>query len=164
MVPEIVDCLDRTVAFCKGQVADLTDKEMVFQPKGFPNHAAWTLGHIVCSCQLIAAELGVKLTLQDDWESHFGYGSTPDRAMSDRSSKEFLLKALDDAYQQLRTALLAIDDKTLLDPLPDEKSRAIFPTRGHALVQVVTAHTAFHAGQLAAWRRALGRQSVGTFI
>ena len=35
---------------------------------------------------------------------------------------------------------------------------------GHLLLQVVGAHTAFHAGQLALWRRALGKPSVGVFV
>jgi hypothetical protein len=34
----------------------------------------------------------------------------------------------------------------------------------HLLLQVVIAQTAFHAGQLAMWRRAIGKESIAVFI
>ena len=108
MIPELVGSFDRSLAFMRELIADLSDEEMVLQPPGVPNHAAWTLGHVIHSCQAIAGELGVVPWLPDDWE--------------------------------------------------------ILPTLGDALLQVVSAHTAFHAGQLAAWRRAIGRPPVGVFV
>jgi hypothetical protein len=59
MVLELVSCFEKTVAFTKESVADLSDEDLVLQPSGVPNHAAWTLGHIIHSCQAIAGELGV---------------------------------------------------------------------------------------------------------
>lgn len=164
MISEIIGSLDLTVAFIRDQVTDLTDEEMVLQPPGFPNHAAWTLGHIIYSCQAITGELGLKSSLPDDWESHFGYGSVPSPVVSERSSKTSLLAALEEASQTLRSALLDADEGNLSDPLPDEGSRETFPTMGHVLVQVVVGHTSYHAGQLASWRRAIGREPIGVFI
>jgi uncharacterized damage-inducible protein DinB len=165
MIPELVSCFDRSLAFIRDLVADLSDEEMILQPSGVPNHAAWTLGHVIHSCQAIAGELGVRPWLPDDWESHFGYGSSPDHvAASEHSRKAALLVALTDAGDRLRAALLQTDESRLKDPLPDEKAREILPTVGHALLQIVSAHTSFHAGQLAVWRRAIGRAPVGVFI
>jgi hypothetical protein len=164
MIPELAACFDRSLIFMRELVADLTDEEMVLQPTGVPNHGAWTLCHIVFSCQQIAAELRVAPWLPVDWESRFGYGSSPDPTPSTYSAKVGVLAALDDAGRRLRSALLAIDEGTLARPLPDEKAREILPTLADALLQVVAAHTAFHAGQLAAWRRAIGRQPTGVFI
>jgi hypothetical protein len=164
MVPELVACFDRSLIFIQELVADLTDEEMVLQPPGVPNHGAWTLCHIIFSCQQIARELGVEPWLPDDWESQFGYGSSPSPLASRYSAKSGVLAALEDASQRLRAALLGIDESTLALPLPDEKAREILPTMAHALLQVVAAHTAFHAGQLAAWRRAIGRRPIGVFI
>jgi uncharacterized damage-inducible protein DinB len=79
-------------------------------------------------------------------------------------TKAALLAALDEASQRLSAALLAVDEAALTEPLPDETVRAMLPTKGHALVQVVAAHTAYHAGQLAVWRRAIGRPAVGVFV
>jgi hypothetical protein len=165
MIPQLVACLDRSVAFIQGLVTDLSDAEMLLQPAGVPNHASWTLGHVIQSCQAIAVELGVVPWLPDDWESRFGCGSSPaSPTTSQEPAKAALLAALADAADRLRVALLATDEGKLGDPLPDEKMREILPTVGHALVQVVAAHTAFHAGQLAVWRRAIGRAPVGVFI
>jgi len=164
MVPELISCLDLTVAFLRNQTVDLEDEEMVLQPTGAVNHAVWTLGHIIYSFQAIAGELGVKPWLREDWESSFGYGSLPEPVVPEHANKLALLSALEDASRRLRAALLAMDERSLADPLPDEKSRELFPTKAHALLQVVAGHTAYHAGQLTAWRRAIGRKPIGVFI
>jgi len=164
MIRELVGCLERTVTFMREQVADLTDDEMVRQPPGAPNHAAWTLGHAIHSRQAIAVELGVEPWLPGDWESDFAYGSLPSRGESERSSRAALLAALAEAADRLCMALLAVDESDLAKRFPGEAASVILPTLGDTLLQVVAAHTAFHAGQLAAWRRAIGRAPVGTFV
>jgi uncharacterized damage-inducible protein DinB len=165
MITELVGSFDRSLAFIRGLIADVSDEEMVLQPPGAPNHAAWTLGHVIHSCQAIAAELGVEPWLPGDWEARFGFGSAPAAAAdSEVSRKAALLASLADASNRLREALLATDESRLKDPLPDASTREILPTLGDAVLQVVSAHTAFHAGQLAAWRRAIGRPPVGVFV
>jgi len=164
MIPEVVACFERSMAFMQESVADLSDEDLVLQPPGVPNHAAWTLGHVIHSCEAMAGELGVEPWLPTEWESQFGYGSSPGAVAQQRPSKAALLAALQEASHRLRTALLRLDEAALAQPLPDEKVREILPTKGHAILQVVAAHTAFHAGQLAAWRRAIGRQPVAVFL
>jgi DinB superfamily len=165
MILELVGSFDRSLAYMRGLIADLSDEEMLLQPPGGPNHAAWTLGHVILSCQAIAGELGVPPWLPGDWETRFGYGSAPAGAAdAEGRGKAALLSSLADASNRLRAALLATDEDRLKDPLPDEKTREILPTLGDALLQTVCAHTAFHAGQLAAWRRAIGRPPVGVFV
>jgi hypothetical protein len=164
MVPELVSCFEHTVAFMQESVADLSDEDIVLQPLGVPNHAEWTLGHVIYSCQAIGGEIGVEPWLPREWESQFGYGSSPAAVISQHPGKAALLAALGEASRRLRTALLGIDETVLAERLPDEGIRDMLPTKGHALLQIVAAHTAFHAGQLAAWRRAIGRQPVGVFL
>jgi uncharacterized damage-inducible protein DinB len=164
MIPELVGCFERTAAFMRDSVSDLSDEDMVLQPPGVPNHAAWTLGHVIHSCEAMAGELGMEPWLPGEWESQFGYGSSPAAVVSQHPSKAELLAALEEASRRLRAALLGMDETALAEPLPDERVREMLPTKGHALLQVVAAHTAFHAGQLAAWRRAIGRQPVGVFL
>jgi uncharacterized damage-inducible protein DinB len=102
--------------------------------------------------------------LPNEWESLFGYGSTPSSVVSHYPKKTELLSMLTDAAHRLRQALLATNASVLSQPLPDEQGREILPTVGHALLQVVVAHNAFHAGQLAVWRRAIGKESVAVFV
>ncbi len=164
MIPELVSCFERTVTFLHESVADLSDEDIVLQPPGVPNHAAWTLGHVIHSCQAMAGELGVHPWLPGDWESRFGYGSLPAAVASQYPGKAALLAGLDEAGRRLRTALRELDQAALAEPLPDEQVREILPTKGHALLQIVAAHTAYHAGQLAVWRRAIGRPPVSVFF
>jgi len=164
MIPELVDCFGRTVAFMQEAVADLSEEDMVLQPPGIPNHAAWTLGHVIFSCQALAGELGIEAWLSSDWESRFGYGSSPTAVVSQYPSKAALLTMFGEASHRFQAALLGLNEMALAEPLPDEKVRGILPTKGHALLQVVAAHTAYHAGQLAVWRRVIGRRGVGVFL
>jgi hypothetical protein len=122
MIPELVSCFDRTVAFMQESVADLAEEDIVLQPPGVPNHAAWTLGHVIHSCQAMAGELGVEPWLPRDWGSQFGYGSSPTAVVSQYSSKAALLAAMGEASHRLRTALLGMDDTALAEPLVPSKN------------------------------------------
>jgi uncharacterized damage-inducible protein DinB len=160
MIPELVHTFEATTEFLEHSVADLSESEMVEQPTGVPNHAAWTLGHVVHSFQGMAAELGAEPWLPPDWESEFGFGSTPHSDPRRYPDKSGLLTLLADATRRLRHAVLTADPALLEQALPDET----LPTMRHLLLQVVVAHTAYHAGQLAVWRHALGKQSVDVFV
>lgn len=160
MLNELLHTFDATVKYIKASVADLSERQMVEQPAGVPNHAAWTLGHVIHSCQGIAVELGAEAWLPDDWEATYGYGSTPCPDVRRCPRKDELLALLADGASRLRQALLATDETLLRRELPDET----LPTMAHLLLQVVVAHTAYHAGQLAVWRRAIGKPSAGVFV
>lgn len=160
MLPEMIAAFDYTVHFIEQSVADLSETEMVEQPTNVPNHGAWTIGHMIFSCQGIAAELGTEPWLPDDWEARFGYGSRPSSDPSRYPDKSEMLLLLTDAASRLRGAVLAADESVLKQPLPDES----LPTMGHLLIQVIVGHSAYHAGQLAVWRRAIGKPSGEVFI
>ncbi|UCF06552.1 MAG: DinB family protein [bacterium] len=160
MITELIHTFESTVKYVEQSVADLSEQQMVEQPSGVPNHGTWTLGHIIHSCQGVAAELGAENWLPDDWESVFGYGSTPSSDLSSYPEKSEMLTLLTDAANRLRRIILASNDSVLSKSLPDDT----LPTMGHLLMQVVVAHTAYHAGQLTVWRRAIGKQSVAVFI
>lgn len=160
MIDVLIHTFEATVRFVEQSVADLSDRQMVEQPTGVPNHATWTLGHIIYSCQGMSTELGAEPWLPDDWESTFGYGSRPLRDHKRYPRKPQLLEMLADSSARVRQTLLSANSSVLEKPLPDET----LPTMGHLLLQVLVAHTAFHAGQLAVWRRAIGKASTGVFV
>ena len=160
VIDEMVRTFEATARFIGQSIDDLSDAEMIEQPSGVPNHATWTLGHVIFSCQAMAAELGAAPWLPDDWESVFGYGSTPRSEGQQNPKKAELQMLLADATTRLSHTLRSADASVLSRQLEDED----FPTMGHVLLQVIVAHTAYHAGQLAVWRRAIGRESVAVFI
>ena len=160
MVAELIHTFEATIRFIEQSVADLSDQQMIQQPKGLPNHAAWTLGHIIFSCQGMAIELGVKPWLPDDWESHFGYGSTPHADLRLYPAKAELLSLLADSAERLVSTIRVLNPSDLQQSLVDED----LPTMSHLLWQVAVAHTAYHTGQLAVWRRAIGKKSTGVYV
>lgn len=160
MIDQMIHTFESTVRFMEQSVEDLSDEEMVAQPAGVPNHGTWTLGHIIFSCQGMAVELGAAPWLPGDWESVFGYGSTPRSDGDPYPRKEELRGLLAEATGRLSETLRGADPSVLIRQLSEED----FPTMCHLLLQVVVAHTAYHAGQLSAWRRALGRGPVAVFV
>jgi uncharacterized damage-inducible protein DinB len=160
VIDEMIHTLEYTIGFMDKSVDDLSDEEMVQQPSGVPNHATWTLGHVIFSCQEMAAYLGAERWLPDDWESVFGYGSTPRPEGELYPQRAGMQRLLADANARLCHTLRTADTAVLGRQLSDED----FPTTGHVLLQVIVAHTAYHAGQLAMWRRALGKESVAVFV
>lgn len=164
-ITAVIRCVRRSEAFLREQVADLSDEELLLQPAGAPNNAAWTLGHVILSCHELAALLGAAAWLPEQWESRFGYGSLPSQVSGSHDvSRAALLASLAEASERLCDALQRAGGDRLGEAVADEASRAVFATTADAVVQVVCAHTAFHAGQLAAWRRAIGRQPAGAFV
>lgn len=160
MIEELAGSLKTSVEFVRKSVEDLSAEQMVLQPPGAPNHAMWTLGHIIFSCQGMAVELGAEPWLADDWESTFGYGSEPSPDRSCYLTKAEMLRFLDDSASRLCDSIRMANESLLGKTVPDET----LPTMGHMLLHVVAAHTGYHAGQLAVWRRAIGMPSAGVFI
>lgn len=46
-------------------------------------------------------------------------------------------------------------DAGLAESLPDVRYRDKFPTIGHAVIHILSGHTALHLGQLTVWRHAM---------
>jgi len=164
MITEVINSFELTLDFARRSVADLDGDQMTIQPTGIPNHPAWTLGHLVYSCHEICCDLGLKPWLPEELKVLFSTGSTPESRGVSYPLKVDLLHALDEAWQQLRAVLLTKNERDLSEPLSEAHVGDIFPTRSHALVHVICAHSAFHVGQLASWRRAMGLQPVSCFI
>jgi hypothetical protein len=160
LIDVLIHTFEATVRFIEQSVTDLSDRKMVEQPAGVPNHATWTLGRIIHSCQGMSIELGAEPWLPDDWESTYGYGSRPLPDQKVYPRKPELLDMLADSRARVRQTLLSANRSVLGKALPDET----LPTMSHVLWQVLVAHTAYHAGQLAVWRRAIGKESTGVFV
>lgn len=160
MLTDIVHTFRTCIRFIEQAVADLNEQQMVQQPVGIPNHATWTLGHVTHSCEGITVELGGQPWLPDNWEATFGYGSIPSAQVSDYLPKSAMVQLLQDSADRLCKFLESLDESVLNKPYPDER----FVTAGQLLMQVAIGHTAYHAGQLQVWRRALDLPSAGVFI
>ena len=141
-------------------LGDLRDDQWVAQPIEGMNHPAWIVGHIAYSCQMIGIEMGLAPWLPEDWADRFGSDQRPVADSERYPLPSELLSAFDDATARVRRRLAEINDADLAGPLPDRRHREAFPTLGHAVLHILTVHTAIHLGQLSAWRHAVGLPSV----
>jgi len=137
-------------------VADVPNDLLTRQPAGAVNHPAWVIGHLVYSCEAIGGEIGLTPWLASDWKSRFGTGSTPVEDRAAYPEKEALLAALRDGQRRLAERLTVVGNEGMAAPLPDVRYRSVFPTVGHAVLHILTAHAAGHVGQVTVWRRVMG--------
>ncbi len=156
MIDEILNSYALTLRELRTLVTDLDAAQMVHQPVGVSNHPAWTIGHLVQSCEMIGGEIGLQPWLPAHWAEKFAPGSMPVPVVHAYPDKTTLLSFLDDGEQRLRRALAGMADADLTRPLPDTGYGDVLPTVGHAILHILAGHTAIHIGQLKVWRRAAG--------
>ncbi|MCY2954267.1 MAG: DinB family protein [Planctomycetota bacterium] len=160
MIPETLNSYALTLDHLRRLVADLDEAQVVGQCQCVVNHPAWTLGHLVYSAQAIGGEIGISPWLPADWGRRFGTGSVPVADPKAYPDKAALLRVLDDGQQRLADALTAMSESDLARPLPDVRYRDRLPSIGHAVLHILTTHTAMHVGQVVVWRRAMGLKAV----
>lgn len=144
------------LAYAGRLVADLTDAQMTAQPAPGMNHAAWVLGHLACTADMLGAMVGVPPACPAAWKELFDWNSSPTSDAARYPSKEALLAALSEAHARLAAALPSIPPSRWTEPTSIEEIRAFLPTLGDCLVFVMAAHENMHLGQLSAWRRVQG--------
>jgi hypothetical protein len=148
------------LGYAKRLVADIPDETMALQPAPGMNHAAWVLGHLACTADMLGAMIGLKPICPPEWVSLFDWNSTPSSDASLYASKATLLKALEDAHAQIAAALPSVAESRWSETTPLEAVRGFLPTMGDCFVFVVAAHENMHLGQLSAWRRVQGMARV----
>ena|GEM_PF-337462 len=147
--------------FLRDQVSDVDPADMVAQPEAIANHPSWVIGHLTFACQLLGGVIGISPWLPENWEERFGPGSQPVADAALYETKDEALAILDDASSRIIRAIEALDGSQLDQPFPVPTYLEVFPTIRHSLTQVLVGHTAFHVGQLAVWRKAMGLSGVG---
>ena len=156
MLSPLLHAWNLNLGYAKRLVADLPDNQMAFQPAPHMNHAAWVLGHLACTADMLGAMIGAKPVCPPEWTSLFDWTSTTSSDASLYPTKAVLLKALEDAHASIAAALPSVPESRWTDPTPIEEVRGFLPTLGDCFVFVMAAHENMHLGQLSAWRRVQG--------
>lgn len=156
----IADACARSLELLKMTVGDFSDADMMARPCPGANHAAWQIGHLVCSetRMINACRPGTMPELPAGFAEKFT-GKTA--ASDDRAAfatKEQLLDLAARARAASVKFVKGLTEKDLNQPGP-EKMRAICPTLGH-LVMLLPNHAAMHIGQIQAIRRKLGKPNL----
>lgn len=153
-VASVLHSLGYALDFLREQVSDVRGEDLTLQPRGVAYHPAWTIGHVTLVLQNIGGVIGLDPWLPGDWSDRFGSAATAQAELY--GGKDELLDVLADAELRVTCAVRKLDLAALDAPFPDPSYSDVFPTVGHALTQVLVAHTANHVGQISVWRRAMG--------
>lgn len=164
-VPCVAGWIRRSLELSHGYaadcVADIPDERLAEQPTGVKNHAAWTLVHLAVSLQLVGETIGAGDWLAPEWTKLYGTGSTPVPDRRAYPALESMLGALREGRERVIARVEIGGAELLAQPLEHDVVSQYLPTLGHVVTQILVAHTAYHVGQLQAWRHAIGFRGVG---
>lgn len=149
-----------TIVYAEKLVADLEDCQLSVQPHPGMNHPAWILGHVALGTDFVASLLGKERITDDAWMTTFGPGSVPVDDRSAYPSRTELMETLKRTHEQAIRLLEAATPEELNAPNQTPFFPEQFPTVGDLATHLITTHTAMHLGQLSAWRRCVGKDSV----
>ena len=149
----------QNMEFARGlllEMAKATPDDKFYEvPAQGGNHAAWNLGHIAVTDDLVRSSLGGgEPVLSTEWHEMFKGGSTCKPGANGHPSREELL----DGLARSRAAVVAwfnsLSESELIEPLSGgiaqlAKDRIM-------LMGSFASHEAFHAGQMSAARRVFG--------
>lgn len=127
--------------------------------KGFENHAAFTLGHLISASALTSKYLDGPYEMKPAWENLFKRKGPGDPTLPNTDSelypkKEELLMELTKQHKIVETIIKNLDEIKFSEQC-NWRFKTYFPTIGDLLYFMCITHESMHLGQLAGWRRAL---------
>lgn len=160
MIAPLLHTWSLNLGYANRLVADISEEKMAVQPATGMNHAAWVLGHLACTADMLGGMIDLAQVCPAAWPELFDWNSTPSSDASLYPTKATLLETLAAGHTQIATALPHVPASRWSDETPLEAVRGFLPTMGDCFVFVMAAHENMHLGQLSAWRRAQGLERV----
>jgi hypothetical protein len=135
---------------------DVADERMAEQPVADVNHPAWILGHLALTADGALAALGAPKLLPAEWATLYSPGSKPSSSRAAYPSKDELLRAVEEGYEQARQKAGTATPEQLSRPTTHPRAKAGLPTAKEMVAFLLTGHLGVHLGQLSSWRRMIG--------
>ena len=150
--------MEMSKAWILGLAADLQDAPLTAPTPNGGNHPLWIVGHLAYSeANIINAFTQGKANPLAQWQDLFSNGIQPVADASHYPPYQDLLAQLETVRADTLAYLDTLTEEDLDKPShAPEEMQSYFGTIGKCLA-VLTTHLAFHGGQLADARRALGR-------
>ncbi len=147
--------LNTNVAMIKAMIDDITEEESLHRGNGDFNHIKWQTGHLAYTADLTLKCLGEDAELSSEWEELFARGASFKEDRSVYPSMNDIRTKLYSIHQAIFRKLENMIDSDLEANVklgPDYEVTAM----DGALF--FCAHDAYHCGQMAMIRKALGRE------
>ena len=137
-------------------VRGMTPEQCVAQPAGLLNHAAWSMGHIALTSEVMMLEMGGEPAFPAEWMDRFFPGAPITAAVADYPPMDELLAQLDLQHGRVAERLPELSSEQLVAMPQMELIQRRFSRLADFLTYATVGHEAFHIGQIACTRRALG--------
>jgi len=137
-------------------VADLNDAHAAMEPRPGTKTAGWLLGHLAVSGDYARRLCGQPPLCPADWSPRFAPGSQPSLEADAYPPMDEMRGTFVAVYTDLATIATTVAPDRLAVLNPYAPALADFPTAGEFVAYLMTAHVAYHLGQLAGWRSAAG--------
>lgn len=145
--------LKRSAGMLLAVIDAFGDDEIFVRPVPGANHAAWQIGHVICSQHRMLTRLGAKTPeLPAGFEAKF----TKTTAVSDQPGDFADRKTLRDLVAKTTDAAIAFAATVKEEDLSKPSGIEFAPTVFDLLV-LQSAHAAMHIGQMQVIRRKLGK-------
>ena len=136
-------------------VADLSDEQMILQPRANINHPAWILSHLNAYLPIMQ-NLMKGEPFPDPKDHPFGMQSSPQQDMSLYPGRSDLSRTFQEGNLAAAALLRELGEDALKQPVQLKRWQEGMPVSGMALGYIMLAHQGIHLGQISAWRRAAG--------
>jgi hypothetical protein len=140
----------------------LDDRHRALEPMPGTKTAGWLVGHLTFTGDYARRLCGRQPLCHASWGQRFGPGSLPSPDPAAYPAMDELLAAFADVYGDLIPAASEAPRHLLTAANPYSAARPRFPTVRDFLIYLMTAHLAYHLGQLATWRAAAGLRRLPT--
>ncbi len=129
-------------------------------PTGGGNSPNWIMGHLCLGNGFGMQLLGQNPEILGLVGTAYGPGTTPTEDTSSLMSKSDLIAHFKSSRSDLVDAVNSADAATLAQPQQTQILTEKLPTIGDFVGHLLTTHLALHTGQMSAWRRSRGLDSV----
>lgn len=134
----------------------LTDEHRALEPMPGTKTAGWLIGHLAFTGDYARRLCGRTPICGDSWARRFAPGTQPSPDASAYPPMAELAATFGSVHSDLVAAAAEAPRHMLSAPNPYASARDRFPTVRDFLIYLMTAHLAYHLGQLHCWRAAAG--------
>ena len=138
-------------------MVDEIPEDQFQQRSGDGNPPSWILGHLAVVNELGVATLGETPELLEEYLAVFGPGSPP---VGDHPSREQLKEMFATSKSRFSAALDRATEEVLRSERESPILKEQLPKVGDMIGHLLTSHVSLHVGQLSAWRRERGMDSI----